>query len=406
MDYDRLLNLTTDLGYQLMASGAEIYRVEESMHRVLNAYGLERPEVFAIPNCIIVSVTTPQGHPITRMRRIPGHGTDIELLERCNDLCRHLCSQVPPLEDAQSLVSALERGYPRYSSHQVLMGYGLAPAFFTLLFGGHFLDGLCAFVCGLAVGICLLYGGRFIGSNIIQLGIFRGSLQRLTDENRGKELETTMLDVYSDETSHVWLKNCVIFPIEWMSGLDLSQENTNCQCTLKVGGADQQQMKNGAEEVLLKLQAQNSNFSYEMVDHYAELESQKEELDWTAFYWLRISFSALLLVGGSLIGLLLVLLHQRRRVKAIAYAMGTTEKYLMAETAAELGTLFGLALVPGLLAAWCININEMLPITPLQYFSVSNVITSGVIIGILAAVCVISGRWEGKLSYVQILKGE
>ena len=131
MDYDRLLNLTTDLGYQLMASGAEIYRVEESMHRVLNAYGLERPEVFAIPNCIIVSVTTPQGHPITRMRRIPGHGTDIELLERCNDLCRHLCSQVPPLEDAQSLVSALERGYPRYSSHQVLMGYGLGPPLFS-----------------------------------------------------------------------------------------------------------------------------------------------------------------------------------------------------------------------------------------------------------------------------------
>ena len=168
MDYDRLLNLTTDLGYQLMASGAEIYRVEESMHRVLNAYGLERPEVFAIPNCIIVSVTTPQGHPITRMRRIPGHGTDIELLERCNDLCRHLCSQVPPLEDAQSLVSALERGYPRYSSHQVLMGYGLAPAFFTLLFGGHFLDGLCAFVCGLAV-VCSTVGS-LLSLLLVRLG--------------------------------------------------------------------------------------------------------------------------------------------------------------------------------------------------------------------------------------------
>ena len=113
----------------------------------------------------LVAVMLLWNYLITRMRRIPGHGTDIELLERCNDLCRHLCSQVPPLEDAQSLVSALERGYPRYSSHQVLMGYGLAPAFFTLLFGGHFLDGLCAFVCGLAVGICLLYGGRFIGSN-------------------------------------------------------------------------------------------------------------------------------------------------------------------------------------------------------------------------------------------------
>ena len=119
MDYDRLLNLTTDLGYQLMASGAEIYRVEESMHRVLNAYGLERPEVFAIPNCIIVSVTTPQGHPITRMRRIPGHGTDIELLERCNDGRRKslFCTAVNllELEDVEAVIARLEEEFgPEY----------------------------------------------------------------------------------------------------------------------------------------------------------------------------------------------------------------------------------------------------------------------------------------------------
>ena len=29
MDYDALLNMGTELGYQLMYSGAEIYRVEE-----------------------------------------------------------------------------------------------------------------------------------------------------------------------------------------------------------------------------------------------------------------------------------------------------------------------------------------------------------------------------------------
>lgn len=72
MDYDRLLNLTTDLGYQLMASGAEIYRVEESHASGAECLWPGAAEVFAIPNCIIVSVTTPQGHPITRMRRIPG----------------------------------------------------------------------------------------------------------------------------------------------------------------------------------------------------------------------------------------------------------------------------------------------------------------------------------------------
>ena len=83
MDYDKLLNLSVELGCRLMFSGAEIYRVEESVRRLLLAYGLDSPEVFAIPNCVIVSITTPQGHPITRMRRIAGHGTDIELLERC-----------------------------------------------------------------------------------------------------------------------------------------------------------------------------------------------------------------------------------------------------------------------------------------------------------------------------------
>ena len=39
LDYNKLLDMVSEMGYRLMKSGAEIYRVEESMHRVLNAYG-------------------------------------------------------------------------------------------------------------------------------------------------------------------------------------------------------------------------------------------------------------------------------------------------------------------------------------------------------------------------------
>lgn len=165
MDYDKLLNMAAELGYRLMYSGAEIYRVEESAWRLLRAYGLEAPEVFAIPNCVIVSVSTPEGHPITRMRRVPIHGTDIEQLERCNALCRRLCAETPPLEEAQAAINALLEAVPRYSPRQVLLGYGVAPAFFAPLFGGGLGDTAAAFLCGLAVGACLLYGGRFIGAN-------------------------------------------------------------------------------------------------------------------------------------------------------------------------------------------------------------------------------------------------
>ena len=49
MDYYLLTELATDLGYELAMSGAETFRVEESIVRVLRSYGIES-EVFAIPN--------------------------------------------------------------------------------------------------------------------------------------------------------------------------------------------------------------------------------------------------------------------------------------------------------------------------------------------------------------------
>ena len=49
MDYDRLLSLATDLGYGLLESGAEIYRVEESIQRLLHAYGVSRRIPLSFP---------------------------------------------------------------------------------------------------------------------------------------------------------------------------------------------------------------------------------------------------------------------------------------------------------------------------------------------------------------------
>ena len=55
MDYNILLDLATDLGYELAMCGAETFRVEESVSRVLSSYGIAS-EVFAIPNYLIVTV--------------------------------------------------------------------------------------------------------------------------------------------------------------------------------------------------------------------------------------------------------------------------------------------------------------------------------------------------------------
>ena len=92
MYYDNLLNLGAEVGRILMHSGAEIYRVEESVNRLLTAYGLE-PQVFATPSCLIVSITTPVGRPITKMWRITSTDFNVELLERCNEIGRASCRE-------------------------------------------------------------------------------------------------------------------------------------------------------------------------------------------------------------------------------------------------------------------------------------------------------------------------
>lgn len=164
MNYDNLLNLGTELGYQLMFSGAEIYRVEESVYRLLTAYGLQ-PQIFAIPNCLIVSLDTPDGHSITKMRRIPSHGTDIELLETCNALCRRLCQETPPVDEAMAQLKEMTGQHRTYSIKLLLLGYTTAAAFFAAFFGGGLTDVLSAACSGLAVGLWMLYLGRKFGLN-------------------------------------------------------------------------------------------------------------------------------------------------------------------------------------------------------------------------------------------------
>ena len=165
MDHEKILNLGAEMGRNLMSSGAEIYRVEESVHRLLTAYGFE-PQVFAIPKMVLVSVTTPEGHPITRMCRVDGAATNIELLEQYNALCRELCRDVPDVDVALEKLAGLRRSTRSYSAWRQVGGYTATAAFFTLFFGGGVREFLCAALCGFVVGVCLMFGQRFTGTNM------------------------------------------------------------------------------------------------------------------------------------------------------------------------------------------------------------------------------------------------
>lgn len=152
MDYNTLLDLATDLGYELAMSGAETFRVEESINRVLKTYGVES-EAFAIPNNLIVSIETPEGQPMTRMRRVGYHGNDLEGVECFNGLSRAICNRKPEPLEARRWLQIVRQQRRVYSLPMYLLGNFLGASGFALFFGGGPLDAFWAGICGLVVGM-------------------------------------------------------------------------------------------------------------------------------------------------------------------------------------------------------------------------------------------------------------
>lgn len=164
MKHDELLHLGAELGYELMVSGAEIYRAEDSVGRLLRSYGCDSGEVFAIPNCLIVSLMGEGEEPMTRIRRIPPHGTDVDRLERCNDLSRRLCRETPDYPAARSLLEDLRQERKGYPPLMIMTGYFMGAFGFCLLFNGSLPESILSGLCCIAIGLSQHFMSR-MGSN-------------------------------------------------------------------------------------------------------------------------------------------------------------------------------------------------------------------------------------------------
>lgn len=151
MDYYLLADMTVQIGYELAIAGAETYRVEETMRRVIAAYGTEG-QAFAIPNCVAVSFVAQNTKPLTIMKRVGYHGNDLERIEKLNALSRRICAEVPELSEAQRWLKETVAGVRSYATGVYYLGNFIAAAGFCCVFGGTVRDWLWAGLSGLIIG--------------------------------------------------------------------------------------------------------------------------------------------------------------------------------------------------------------------------------------------------------------
>ncbi|MBQ3667744.1 MAG: threonine/serine exporter family protein [Clostridia bacterium] len=146
-EYERLMTAIMDMGKTMLTCGAEIYRVEDTITRLIKAYGGTSWQVNAVPSHILASATF-DGREYSLMRRIDQSETDLELLHRVNDLSRRICSEKPSPERIQQMLEKARNG-KKYTDIQLSLIYALTGGMFTMFFGGIWRDALVsAFTSG------------------------------------------------------------------------------------------------------------------------------------------------------------------------------------------------------------------------------------------------------------------
>lgn len=147
MNPEQLISCALDIGEQMLLSGAEVGRVEDSMRLICAAYGCTRVDAFTITSSIVVSLITADGKHITQTRRINAGKTDLTKVHRLNDLSRRICTNKPDYAYIEKQIEEIcsSRSYPLWFE-------GLASALiagaFAMFFGGSLLDGLAACILG------------------------------------------------------------------------------------------------------------------------------------------------------------------------------------------------------------------------------------------------------------------
>lgn len=151
MNYTLLMELVSQIGCHIAVGGGETYRVEESVNRILIAYGVES-RVYSVPNSLIITILVPGQAPITQLCRMERTGTDLDAVEQYSNLGRRICTHKPDLETALAWVKDTEKKRKQYKPPVVLLGCMLVAWGFSIFFGGGLMDSVCAAVCGLLLG--------------------------------------------------------------------------------------------------------------------------------------------------------------------------------------------------------------------------------------------------------------
>ena len=157
MDRDtKLINLALDAGEIMIKNGAETFRVQDTMQRILNTTGRDKIEAAALSTVLLVTLPRAEKSPLSMMRSIHSRSINFQKVCDVNDMSRAFVSGKITLEEAIARLDNISKT-KKYHPLTYVLGYGAIAGGCGLLLTPCLTDGILSTLIGILLGILSLW---------------------------------------------------------------------------------------------------------------------------------------------------------------------------------------------------------------------------------------------------------
>ncbi len=158
---DEIMEACLLAGKIMLQSGAETYRVEDTMMRMAASFGIKETHSYVTPTGIIFSADS-FGPTKTKLLRILERSTDLTKVTMVNSISRQISSGSLNLEEAIRQLKEIDSKSMAFPMMAQVAASSIASACFLIMFNGSWNDFLPAMIAGGAGYVGLLSFHRFI----------------------------------------------------------------------------------------------------------------------------------------------------------------------------------------------------------------------------------------------------
>ena len=143
-----ILTLAVEIGDTMLRSGAEIYRVEDSLIHILESCDVDNFDVYVLSNGIFASANEDQEDACSMIRHVPISSVNLSKVAALNQLVRDICNHKCSIAEATVRLTECKH-IPPYPKPVLVAGCAVACGCFCYLYGGTAIDMIFATCIGI-----------------------------------------------------------------------------------------------------------------------------------------------------------------------------------------------------------------------------------------------------------------